>query len=477
MNKRKFLSLAAVALMVIASSCDKLKDFDDTNVNPGGVSKPILSALFTNVEAGLPATATQTRPGYYAQIFSETQYSDASLYSIPQLEFSGIYSGSLFDLQNIINTNESNNLTQASRILKAYIFWTVTDRWGDVPYSEALKGASVPTPVYDKQEDIYKGILAELKSAVASFDNSSVIGGDISSYAGNVDQWKMLGNSLRLLVALRMSKRFPAPGGLAATEFNAALSDAGGIISSNEDNYSFTFPGGNLSSPWYNLYNGRKDVGQSKTMTDITVALDDARQDVFGADVNGAPSALGVPYGWTRDKVDPWTQANPKWAYVLDPALRTQKGSVVVIPAAVVTLARAEAADRGWTTENAKELYEEGIALSYEQWEAGTPTPGYLSQTGVVFTAPAGTGANLKQIATQRWIATYPDGIQAWAEWRRTGYPVLTPAEDAVNASKSIPRRYTYGTSEYGSNKANVDAASALLDKGDVMESKIWWDQ
>ena len=93
------------------------------------------------------------------------------------------------------------------------------------------------------------------------------------------------------------------------------------------------------------------------------------------------------------------------------------------------------------------------------------------------FTAPSGTGANLKQIATQTWIAVYPDGIQAWAEWRRTGFPVLIPAEDAVNTSKSIPRRYTYRPSEYGSNKANVTAASALLDKGDVMESKMWWDQ
>ena len=198
---------------------------------------------------------------------------------------------------------KATTLPRLPRILKAYIFWTVTDRWGDVPYSEALQGGSKPTPVYDKQEDIYKGLLAELKSAVSSFDNTSVIGGDISSYGGNVSQWKKLGNSLRLLIALRMSKRYPAAGGLAATEFNAALSDAGGVISSNADNYSFAFPGGNLSSPWYNLYNGRKDVGQSNTMTAITTGFLDKRQDIFGADLNGDPSNLGVPYGWTRSKV------------------------------------------------------------------------------------------------------------------------------------------------------------------------------
>jgi hypothetical protein len=265
---------------------------------------------------------------------------------------------------------------------------------------------------------------------------------------------------------------------LAATELKAALSDPGGVITSNADNYSFTFPGGNISSPWYNLYNGRKDVGQSETMTKIMSSLGDNRQTVFGADVNGDPSSVGVPYGWARSKVDPWTQANPKWAYVLNPSLRTQTGSVVVVPAAVVNLARAEAADRGWTSENAKTLYEDGIKLSFAQWGVAAPAAGYFTQSAVAFPAAPGTGANLKQIAIQRWIATYPDGIQAWSEWRRTGFPELTPAPDAVNSSKLIPRRYTYGTSEYGTNATNVKAAAALLPGGkDVQDAKIWWDQ
>ncbi|MES2646639.1 MAG: SusD/RagB family nutrient-binding outer membrane lipoprotein [Bacteroidota bacterium] len=477
MNKRKILSLAAMAVLVFASSCNKLEDFGDTNVNPNGVSKPILSALFTNVSVGIPGFATQTRGGYYAQFFSETQYSDASLYAIPQLSFTGLYSGSLYDLQNIININESNNLTQAARILKSYIFWTITDSWGDVPYSQALQGGAVPNPVYDKQEDIYKGLLAELTSAVSSFDNTSFLGGDVSSYNGNIAKWKKLGNSLRILIALRTSKKYPSASGEAATAIKAALADPGGVISTNADNYSFSFPGGNLSSPWYGLYNGRKDVGESATMTALMGTLSDARQTVYGTDESGAPSTTGVPYGWSRNRVDPWTQANPKWTYVLKPSLRTQTGSVVVIPAAVVTLARAEAADRGWTTENAKVLYETGIKLSFEQWGVAPPSDAYFTQSAVAFSAPVGTGANLKQIATQRYVATYPDGLQAWAEWRRTGFPVLTPAPDALNASKQIPRRYTYATSEYLTNKASVEAAAALLPGGDVQDAKVWWDQ
>ncbi|MEO6722474.1 MAG: SusD/RagB family nutrient-binding outer membrane lipoprotein [Ferruginibacter sp.] len=478
MNTRKYLYLVVLAVVICGTSCNKLKDFGDTNVNPNGSQSPILGAILTNVLAGLPATASQTRGGLYAQYFSETQYTDVSLYSTPQQEFSGIYSGSLNDLQNIINTNESNNMNAVATILRSYLFWTITDRWGDVPYSQALKGGSVPTPIYDKQEDIYKGILADLKGAVSQFDATSIISGDISNYKGSVSGWKKFGNSLRLLISLRMSKRYPAASGLAATEFKAALADPGGIITSNADNFTLEYPGGNLSNPWYNTYNGRKDFGESNTMTALMTSLGDARQSAYGTDVNGDPSTLGVPYGWTRAKVDPWTQANPKWAYILKPSFKTPTAPVVVVPAAVVSLARAEAADRGWTAENAKLLYEGGITLSYAQWGVTGPSAGYFTQSAVAFSAPTGTGANLKQIATQRFIATYPDGLQGWSEWRRTGYPVLTPAPDAVNTpGKQIPRRYTYGTGEYGSNTESVRAAAALLTGGDTQDSKVWWDQ
>ncbi|NCW88851.1 MAG: hypothetical protein EBV71_08220 [Chitinophagia bacterium] len=136
----KFLVLP-LALGVLLTSCKRYSsDFGDTNVNPAATTNPILPALLTNVEAGLGGYGAQTRGGLYCQYFSETQYTDASLYSIPQLSFEGEYSGSLMDLQNIINVNTSNNMSQVARILKAYIFSTITDRWGDIPYSKALKG-------------------------------------------------------------------------------------------------------------------------------------------------------------------------------------------------------------------------------------------------------------------------------------------------------------------------------------------------
>lgn len=468
-------------LFFVTSGCDKLKDFGDTNLNPAGVNTPIVAALLTNVEAGLGGYAASTRGGLYAQYFSETQYTDVSLYALPQLAFNGEYAGVLMDLQDIINRNISNNQSVVARILQQYIFWTITDRWGDVPYSEALIGN--PTPKYDKQEDIYKGMISALKAAVTQFDNSSIITGDIA-YGGNVAKWKKLANSLRMLMALRLSERFPGANDYAATEFKAALNDPAGYIASNADNFTLDYPGGNFRNAWYEVYNGRKDFAESNTMVNLLGNFGDQRQNVFGG-ANELPSpapgwnqtsSKGVPYGRTRTVTEAFTAANPDWARILRGDFREEGDPVVIIGAAHVTLARAEAADYGWTTENAANLLMQGVNQSFEQWGLAAPPASYFTQSGVVFNAPQGTGANLRQIATQRFIAHYPDGLQGWSIWRKTGFPTLTPAPDAVNSSKQIPRRYVYGQNEYATNKDQTDAAAAAIG-GDTQDTRVWWDK
>jgi hypothetical protein len=478
------LVVLPLALGLFFTSCKRYSsDFGDTNVNPGVTGSPILAALLTNVEAGLAGYGTNTRAALYCQYMSETQYTDVSLYSLPQINFEGEYSGSLYDLQNIINTNTSNNMTQLARILKAYIYAQITDRWGDVPYSQALQGNS--TPVFDKQADIYPALIQELTQAAAAFNTSSAITGDIL-YGGSTTKWKKFANSLRMRLALQLTKKFPAAGGYAAQQFAAALNDAGGYIADNSDNLVVNFPGGNFKSSWFNLYDGRKDFGESNTMTALMSSLGDGRQNAYGGlteDQNvsnsnwNATSSLGVPYGRLRTFVDPWTQNNPGWARVLRGDYRTEKGSVVLLSAAEVFLARAEAADRGWTSENMTSLYQAGINASFAQWGLAAPAASYFTQSSVALSAPAGTAANIQKLAIQQYVAGYPDGQRGWNIWRRTGFPALTPAIDATNSSKQIPRRYTYGQTSYGSNTAAVTAAAGLLPGGDTQDSKIWWDQ
>ena len=371
-------------------------------------------------------------------------------------------------------------MTQVANILQQYVFWTITDRWGDVPYSEALQGASKTTPKYDTQESIYKGMIASLKASVAAFDGTSTVQGDII-FNGNVASWKRAANSMRMLMAIQLSKKFPAANGYAATAFGEALNDGGGYISTNAQNMVLDFPGGNFKSNWFNLYLGRKDYAESKTMTDLMASLADTRQLAFGGQIEDQTAAnaavtsnIGVPYGVARATAEAFTSANPGWARILRGDFRTESSDIVVISAAQVALARAEAAERGWTSESLSTLYNDGITLSYGQWGIAVPAS-YLANVAV---GAVGAAGNIQKISTQRYIASYPDGLQAWNIWRKSGFPTLTPAPNATNTGGQIPRRYTYSSGEYTSNTTNVNAAKALLPGGlDSQDAKIWWDQ
>lgn len=468
MKKIIYLSIFTILLF---TSCKKLNDFGDTNINPAATNSPIISALLTNVEAGLGGYTTSTRGGYYCQYFSETQYSDVSLYSRPNtIELWGTYSGELYDLENIIKLNSNQNMSAVAKIIKAYIFWTLTDRWGDIPYSEAFQGAKNRTPKFDTQEEIYKSLITLLKTAVTEFEQNLLISGDII-YNGDIAKWKKLANSLRLLMTLRLTKVYPNSTDFAAVEFKNALNDPGGVISENTDNFQIKYPGGSFKSPWFNLYDGRKDQGESKVMVDILANLGggDLRQSVFGS------SNIGVPYGLKRESADTWAQANPTWSRILSANNRTESSSVYIVTASQVSLARAEAADRGWTSEIASTLYNNGITLSYTQWDLAPPNQSYL--TAVALQSPQGTNANFSKIALQQYISYYPDGLQGWSHYRRTGIPTLIPAIDAINDSKKIPRRYEYSSYEYNTNSVKLKEAIARIQGGDSQDSRIWWDK
>ena len=480
--KKSFTILSAAALLA-ATGCQKLEDFND---NPNATTSAPINALLTNVEAGLGSYGFQTTPGYYCQYFSQTQYTSESNYSTPQADFNGTYSGSLEDMQNITDNaaNNSNNMVQVAKIVKNYLYWTITDRWGDVPYTQALKGGS-GNNAYDPQEIIYKGMLAEVTEAVNSFDATSPITGDLMNN-NDVALWKKTGNSLRMLMALRLSKRYPAAGDYAATEFSAAMTADGGYIADNTSNFKIAYPTSSAAfkNPIYVNYDGRKDNAETTTMTNLLGNLGDGRIAVYGGlselpssvDPNwNVTSAKGFPYGLNRDPATTFINANPDWARVLRGDFRLPQSPIYLITAAQVNFAIAEAIDRGWVSGDMNTFYTNGINASFSQYGL-IPAASYFTQSGVALSAPAGSAANLKNLSIQRYIATYPDGLQGWSDWRRTGYPELTPTPTATNDSKQIPRRYTYGTGEYGSNNANTKAAAAAIGS-DSQDTHVWWDK
>lgn len=503
---KKFAAAALITSVILGTGCAKVDQFGNTNDNPNGITNPVTSALLTNVESGIGGFASNLRRGLYAQYLVENQYTEVSLYSLPILEMAGTYSGPLQDLQTIINYNSNpasavaasangSNANQIAiaRILKAYIFWTLTDAWGDIPYSEALKGAGNLTPKFDRQEAIYFDLIKELKEAGAQFDIGAPIKGDII-YAGNTDSWRRLANSMRMLMALRLSQRYPAPGGLAAAAFADAAGAAGGYFTSNSHNFTLTYPGGSYQNGWYLTYLTRDDYASSKTMGDVLNGLGDTRISVFGT------NNVMFPYGLTRDLAIAYgNSVGNGQSRVLAVSKRGEASPIVVIPASVVMLAAAEAKERGWIgggTAGAEADYNAAVALSFGEWGLTMPAAyltggaNYAAGAGVPGSIGAGTAPydnfraassnlqdaattnKLSRIALQRWIAAFPNGNEGWAEYRRTGVPNLKVTR--FNTGPYVTR-YVYGNTDYGLNNANTLAAATAIG-GDKQDTKVWWD-
>ena len=479
---KNIMMITSVAFILFCSNgCDKV-DFGDINENPNQTTEPITSALLTNALAVAANNVwdqggIRTIPGYYAQYFSQTQYTEFSRYTKTTTNMDLFYAGVINDIQMIIdyNTNadtkekaaangSNNNQIATARILKAYNVWWMTDLWGNIPYSQALKGnGSVP---YDNQADIYKDLIKELKEAVDQFDGGAAFKGDIL-FSGNITRWKKFANSIRLLMALQMSK---VDANLGKTEFASALSHAAGVIEVGADNATMAFPGGAFDNNFSNYYNVvlRDDEAVAKTMTDWLSSRNDPRINAYGS------SAVGFPYGLTRDNAVAFGNANTNFARPIHPSLRTPTSPTVILGAANIWLARAEAAHRGWTTENVAMAYAKGIEESMKQWNvysaAGLVT--YLAQSSV----DLATGSVLEKIVNQAWAAWYPNGMQGWNLWRRTGFPILIPAPGQTNP---IPRRIAHGANEANLNPDNWSAGVAgytVNGEKDSQWGRIWWD-
>ena len=515
---KKLTSVALIALAIMGSGCAKISEFGTTNNDPNGINNPVPSALLTKGLSQLGGFASNVRRAVYAQYVSENQYTETSTYALPILEMGPTYSGILQDMQTIINYNSdpktasvavadgsNKNQIAVAKIVRSYIYWTLTDAWGDIPYSQALQGAGNLTPKFDRQEDVYFGLLKDLKEAVNGFDGGAASKGDIL-FGGTtaIDSWKRFGNSIRMLMAMRLTNKYPAAGGKAAVEFADAA--AGPHIMVNAENAEQKYPGGAFQNPWYLVYQTRDDYASSKTMGDVLNGLGDNRSTVFGT-----PGPM-FPYGLTRDlAVQYGNSVGNGQSRVLATNFRQQNSPVTIIGASLVLLAMAEAKERGWISGSAEADYNAAVTAAFMQW--GLTIPGtYLSgsanyNTGIGVPGSIGAGSppydnfravdnniqdastfvdlgvpgqdandiflsKLRRIALQYWLAGFPNGNEGWASQRRTGVPNL---KETRFKTGPFVLRYVYGNQDYGLNNANTVAAAAAIG-GDKQDTPVWWD-
>jgi hypothetical protein len=500
---KKFLNkfLLVVIAGVVITSCKKITD--DFNVSPN--QPPILSTGYALTSAlqflggtagGLATTNINSAAGeLYSQYLAETYYNNESRFALAQYDYQDYYTDPIADLQQIIefNTNPATkdelttvsfgsnaNQIASARILKAYIFLTITDRWGDIPYSEALQGKADLTPKLDAQKDVYTALFKELAEAQAQFDGGAALTNDIL-FKGNSTKWKHWANSLRAIMALRLSKVDPATG---ESEFKKAVAD--GLMTSNEDNATYKYLGElNNENPYFSNYRNRYDYAVSDVLVNTLSANNDPRLPVY-AEKTEDSTYVGLPYGAAGDDLDGYSIGNRVSIDSINAgnisqiggAYSNQSSPTVWTSYSQVLFTQAEAAHLGWIPGGdgaAANFYAQGVtaSLALNGIAAGDITT-YLAQPGVVFN-PAKA---VEQIITQKWISGFlGDGWESWAEYRRTGFPkLLDPVPTALNAGKHIPRRQQYPQSEHDLNQQNYN--DAISRQGpDLLSTHVWWDK
>lgn len=462
--KKLYIILLAGSFL---TACNKFDE--DINKNPNLPSNASGTQLIGNAVLSLSGLSSSPQGEFHAQYLAETQYPGASLYPDGGTNFYGLYQGPLMNLQKALEAELTPtegpiaNQVAVAKILKAYYFWHITDRWGDVPFSEALKGKADFTPKYDRQEAIYDSIFKMLSEA-----NASIVAGNISNdivYGGDMTKWKKLGNSIHLLAALRLSEVNATK---ANTEFNKALT--AGVMTANTDNLIFKhLADANNQNYWYGQVVGqnREWWALTETLVDYMNPVSDPRLAIYGKR-NSSNVFKGLQFGTTVGL------PNTTGVSIMGTAIYAQSASIYLVTYAQVLFAKAEAAKRGWIAggdAEAKINYDLAIEQSVRQWTgATTGLAAMMAAPGMAYD-PVNA---YKQIGMQRWVHLFMHGFEAWAEWRRTGFPdnLVTPG------GRAVPLRHAYPPNEVFNNTENYQQAIQQQFGGtDGLYGKVWWDK
>ena len=496
--KRYSVALLAVGAFATTTACTT--DLTALNVNPNNPTSAPPGALFTNAmqsAVGRFAGNSLSGTSLFAQHIAQVQYVDEDrghLRTGVYDSYFASYPAELEDLEKVAQqgiASSSPNITGPARVMQSWGFQNITDAFGDVPYSEALKGdvPGAPTkPKYDAQKDIYYGVLKTLTDASASMKvgGDAGLAGSDPIFKGDIAKWIKLSNSLRARMAMRLTKADPAK---AAAELSAAFAAPGGVMTSNADIAAMVWPGdGVFDNPWAGNFSGRDDHRVSKTLLDTMNALNDPRVPIYAQPTKNDPTKyIGLQNGLDNVTVTPFFNTTSRPGTIFYPGSTVygtfgssagKKTPSNIMTYAEVAFIQAEAANRGiggMTAGQAAAFYNAGVTASITQW-GGTvaQAAAYLAQPGVAY---AGGATGLQQIGLQKWISLYTQGMEAWSEWRRTGNPAsIKMGPKAYADTPNIPRRFLYPAGEAAVNKASLDAAIASQGP-DGYFTRVWWDK
>jgi len=547
MKSQKFLT-GLILIVGLLSSCTK--DFETMNQNPNNpLSSPAI-IVFTNAEQTsisrqMGGWIQHTYLGVWSQQWCKVQYIDEDRYMPRDMsgEFQNSYINELKNLTIVITkgTAEKNDaLVAAAKVLRAWSFMYVTDVWGDIPYTDALQGFSITgtlTPKYDTQASIYADMLVQLEEAnVALAGATNNFGSGDLIYAGDPAMWRKFANSLKLRLLNRAagtpwSFTYNMAGGttVTTTPGAAAMSNAdtqiGAILGNpaqypiftdNADNASLSFPGLPYRNDIFNALYSRTDQGISETMVDWLKARTDPRIHVYGQPTpNSVAADVVLPY----DSLEYVGFQNGRGiTSALFPAVSllgtqigyTEKAPLYVLCLDEVEFIKAEYYKRIGNDASAQAAYEAGITASMARWgltDGGQVYPSWgkattgitVSKTGYPvnyatylanpLVAWGGTDTHKYQlICEQRWAGEFGQGVQAYCEIRRTGFPERVfeyELQGAYYPNLGLPIRVQYALSEdtYNTNNVaaarvsqNIEATNEGMFSTNGTTSQLWWN-
>lgn len=507
------ITAGLMLIMVIAlSGCTK--EFENrntdptrlTSLSPTDVKSLFPSALYAGMNTGPNGVDYQQAQNLFADMYSQyfgiTQTAFSSdRYNIVQqwvrYQWFGTYVASMPPLMTIIKeteTDETKALNAIARIWKVFVLHRTTDYYGPIPYSKI--GSDSTYISYDPQKDIYYDFFKELSEASTVLANNISLpsyGEQDVIYGGSNEKWIKFANTLRLRLALRISKVEPEK---ARLEAEAAV--ASGVMTSNLDNANLkTSPPDNYNG--FSRITGWNEFRMSAAMESVLKGYEDPRLSkyfqpaVATGEYKGVRNGM-VPAEQTLLENDYEHTSNVSEYFDIDYMYNTP---MKVMASAEAYLLRAEGALNGWNMGGAaKELYEKGIEMSLASWDIPSDAiQNYIAgqslpiAPGGYFDTPALTDIPVRfsdnperqreQILTQKWLALFPDGFEAWAEVRRSNYPKLYPLIHSDNPdvpANQMISRIPFLDFDKERNGPAVKEAESLLNGPDNASTKLWWD-
>ncbi|MFA8433035.1 MAG: SusD/RagB family nutrient-binding outer membrane lipoprotein [Marinifilaceae bacterium] len=502
--KKINIVLLVLGLFILGSGCSD--DFEDMNVPSDAVTEVEPKFFFNTLQQDVFANY-QRNVSLYPDLYSQYWANTVSGFGSPRYEYvdgwignqwKEHYTRGLRRAQSIQDMFGEDPLYVDAIAIKeiwmCYWWSRMTDTYGDIPYFEAGNGEAV---AYDSQEKIYDDLLRRLDVAV-----KNITGGEEQYkyddgydliYDGDAFQWRKFGNSLRLRLAMRISNANPAK---AQAEVQAAVNGPGGLLSSNDDVVKVPM----WSKGWYdylqqmawNWNNIRMSKTFSNYMYNQSSVDEDPRAPIwFAYQVEGEPVSKedagfdryeGIENGHNLvpPKADEnYATINLEGGYIdfVGDGAEDDMYCPVMFYSEVKFLL-AEAALRGWVSGDANTLYKEGVQASMDYvGVSGDDATAYIDGLSNL---SGSSEAQLKKVITQKWIANFPNGVEGWADFRRTDYPDLSLPFDGVSGSASVAsgtwvKRVRYPDNEHLQNEANMPSALNTLDN-DRMDRKVWWD-